>query len=68
MKGTVNWYNESQGKGFICGSDGIDLFVYRSSLDFLTLLHAGDDVEYDIRKTGTDLQAVNIKTIMKKHV
>jgi len=66
MKGIVNWYNEAQGKGLICGSDGTDLFVYRSSLDFLTLLHAGDEVEYDVRKTGSALQAINLKTIMKK--
>jgi len=66
MKGTVNWYNEAQGKGFICGSDGADLFVYQSSLDFLTLLHAGDEVEYDVRKTDKDIRAVNLRTTLKK--
>lgn len=50
MKGTVNWYNEAQGKGFICSSDRIVIFVNRSSLDFLTRLHAGDDVNMIFEK------------------
>jgi|APFre7841882654_1041346.scaffolds.fasta_scaffold08259_2 CspA family cold shock protein len=67
MKGTVNWYNEIQGKGFICGVDGKDLFVYRSSLDFLTLLHAGDEVDYEVRESGDGPQAVNIRTAADDH-
>lgn len=54
-------------EGLICGSDGTDLFVYQSSIDFLTLLHAGDEVEYDVWRTGNGVQAVDLKTIMKKH-
>ncbi len=63
MDGVVNWYDEKQGRGFITGRDGDDVFVYRSSLDFLTLLHAGDHIEYDVVTTMNGPQAVNVKVI-----
>ena len=63
MNGVVNWYDENQGRGFITSRDGNDVFVYRSSLDFLTILHAGDRIEYDVVSTMKGPQAVHVKIL-----
>ncbi len=63
MNGVVNWYDEKQGCGFITSREGNDVFVYRSSLDFLTILHAGDNIEYDVVSTMKGPQAVNVKVV-----
>ena len=63
MRGIVNWYNEGKVIGLIEGSDGKDLVVYRKDIPFLTLLHAGDNVEYTVEKTGDESKARNIKEI-----
>ena len=63
MKGIVNWYNEQKGLGFVCGEDGNDVFVYRKSIDFLTLLNAGDAVEYDVKNAEQGFNAFNVKKL-----
>ncbi len=61
MKGIVNWYKEKDGYGFITGEDGKDVFVYKKALHFLTLLNAGDMVEYQIQPSNQGSEAVNLK-------
>jgi cold shock CspA family protein len=63
MDGIVNWYDEQQGRGFITGRDGNDVFVYKSSLDFLTILHSGDRIEYEVVMTASGPQAKQIKVL-----
>ncbi|MCX6666148.1 MAG: cold shock domain-containing protein [Euryarchaeota archaeon] len=63
MKGIVNWYNEQKGYGFVCGEDGNDVFVYRKAIDFLTLLNAGDAVEYDVQNAEQGFNAFNVKKL-----
>jgi cold shock protein len=63
MDGVVNWYDDKQGRGFVTGSDGTDVFVYQSSLDFLTILHPGDHIEYEVVKTENGPQAKKIKVL-----
>jgi len=63
MKGIVNWYNEQKGYGFVSGEDGSDVFVYRKAIDFLTLLNAGDTVEYDVRNAEQGFNAFNVKKL-----
>ena len=47
MKGTVKFFNESKGYGFITNDEtGEDLFVHYSSLGNLTIKE-GDKVEYE---------------------
>lgn len=46
MTGTVKFFNESKGYGFITNDDtGRDIFVHATALDGLQL-HQGDKVEY----------------------
>ena len=35
MKGTVKWFNNQKGYGFICDADGHDVFVHYSGLDYI---------------------------------
>lgn len=65
MKGIVNWYSDRKKQGLIEGIDGKNIMVYEKDLPFLTILHAGDSVEYTIEKTSTGLKAINIKEIPK---
>jgi len=65
MKGIVNWYSDKEKQGLIEGQNGENLMVYEKDVPFLTLLHAGDPVEYIMEKTTNGLKAIKIKEITK---
>lgn len=61
-KGTVKWFNDAKGYGFISRSTGDDVFVHFSSIQgegFRTLAE-GEEVEFELRETERGLQAVNV--------
>ena len=62
MKGTVKWFNDSKGYGFIQQPDGDDVFVHFSSIvgDGFRTLHEGDHVEYEITQGEKGPQATNV--------
>ena len=49
-KGTVKWFNNAKGYGFLGREDGPDVFVHYSSIqiDGYKSLKEGDEVEFDI--------------------
>jgi len=62
VEGTVKWFNESKGFGFISREDGNDVFVHYSSIasdGFKTLLE-GDPVSFDIEDGDKGPKAVNV--------
>ena len=62
MKGTVKWFNEEKGFGFITGEDGKDVFVDFSQINkngFKTLKE-NEEVEYSVTKSVRGMQAENI--------
>jgi len=65
MKGIVNWYSDKKKQGLIEGKNGENVMVYEKDIPFLTLLHAGDPVEYIIEKTTNGIKAMEIKKIIK---
>ena len=65
MKGIVNWYSDKKKNGLIEGMDGKDVMVYEKDLPFLTILHAGDPIEYSVIKTIDGDKATKIKKLIK---
>ncbi|OGS39845.1 MAG: hypothetical protein A3K77_04955 [Euryarchaeota archaeon RBG_13_31_8] len=63
MKGIVNWYSDITKKGLIEGQNGENIMVYEKDIPFLTILHAGDPVEYTIEKSDNGIKAIKIKEI-----
>ena len=62
MKGTVKWFNNQKGYGFICDADGHDVFVHYSGLNMegFKTLDEGADVEFDVIEGSKGPQAVNV--------
>jgi len=65
MKGIVNWYSDGKKCGLIEGQDGENVMVYEKDIPFLTILHAGDPVEYLVELTINGMKAIKIKEITK---
>jgi len=63
MKGTVKWFNDRKGFGFIVGDDNKDIFVHRNSLTEGTYLNDGDPVEYEVEASDKGPQAINVKKL-----
>ena len=62
MKGTVKWFNDSKGYGFIQQPEGDDVFVHFSAIEvegFRTLAE-GDEVEFEISESEKDRRATNV--------
>ena len=64
VTGTVKWFNESKGYGFITPSDGSpDVFVHYSAIQgsgFRTLTE-GQTVEFEIQNGAKGPQAANVQ-------
>jgi CxxC-x17-CxxC domain-containing protein len=62
LQGTVKWFNESKGYGFIALEDGDDVFVHYSSIqgDGFRTLTNGDRVEFDLVDGDRGRQAGNV--------
>jgi CspA family cold shock protein len=63
MKGTVKWFNDRKGYGFIEGEDKKDIFVHRNSIPEGTYIDEGDQVEYEVETSDKGPSAINIKKI-----
>jgi cold shock protein len=62
-EGTVKWFNEKKGFGFIASDDGTDVFVHFSAIQdsgFKTLTE-GQRVSFDVEKGQKGPSAVNVK-------
>jgi CspA family cold shock protein len=61
-KGSVKWFNEKKGFGFISQDDGNDVFVHFSAIkrDGFKVLYEGDQVEFEVTQGPKGLQATNV--------
>jgi CspA family cold shock protein len=65
FNGTVKWFNEAKGYGFIRREDGPDLFVHYTNIvgsGFRTLKE-DDKVEFEVSEGPKGLQAINVTKV-----
>ena len=65
VKGTVKWFNERKGFGFLSREDGDDVFVHFSNIegDGFKTLREGDPVEFEVQDGPKGPQAVNVTVL-----
>ena len=64
MQGTVKWFNQTKGFGFISPSDGSrDVFVHSSAIqgDSFASLNEGDQVEFEVTQGEKGPKAANVR-------
>ncbi|KSV58208.1 cold shock domain-containing protein [Acetivibrio ethanolgignens] len=62
MTGTVKWFNNQKGYGFISDEQGNDVFVHFSGLNMegYKTLNEGEEVEFDVVDGAKGPQAANV--------
>lgn len=66
MKGTIKWFNNQRGYGFIVEESGSDIFVHYSQIiqqEGYKTLAEGDSVEYEVSEKDGRKIAVNVRKI-----
>jgi len=65
LKGTVKWFNNAKGYGFIGRAGGPDVFVHYSAIaaDGYKSLQEGDQVEFEIAEGQKGPQAANVTKV-----
>jgi CspA family cold shock protein len=61
--GTVKWFNDAKGFGFISQEGGEDVFVHHTAIqmDGFRTLKEGERVEFDVTQGPKGLQAANVR-------
>ena len=65
QNGTVKWFNNQKGYGFLSDSEGKEIFVHYSNLnmDGFKTLEEGQAVEFEVINGAKGLQAVNVSKL-----
>ena len=62
MKGTVKWFDQTKGFGFITSEDGNEVFVHYTGIkgDGFVVLEEGEEVEFEITEGKRGPQAIDV--------
>jgi CspA family cold shock protein len=64
-QGTVKWFNDAKGFGFISRQSGEDVFVHHTAIQTsgFRSLQEGQAVEFEVTKGPKGLQAANVRAL-----
>ena len=65
IQGTVKWFNNSKGYGFISQENGEDVFVHYKSIvgEGYRTLNENDEVEFTVTEGQKGPQAIDVKVV-----
>jgi len=65
VKGTVKWFNDKKGFGFLSREGGDDVFVHHTAIqgEGFKTLSEGQQVEFEVQDGPKGPQAVNVKAL-----
>ena len=65
IEGTVKWFNESKGFGFLSHEGGPDVFVHHSEIkaEGFRTLNEGDKVQFEITESPKGPRAANVSLV-----
>ncbi|MFO0580656.1 MAG: cold-shock protein [Anaeromyxobacter sp.] len=63
--GTVKWFNDAKGFGFISQEGGEDVFVHHTAIqsEGFRSLQEGQRVEFEVKRGPKGLQAANVRAV-----
>jgi len=64
-QGTVKWFNEKKGFGFITNEEGNDVFVHHSGIvgEGFKKLNEGDTVSFEVEQSDKGPRATGVKVV-----
>ena len=65
IRGTVKWFNNQKGYGFISDAEGNDVFVHYTGLNMegFKTLEEGQEVEFEVVNGAKGPQAINVTRV-----
>lgn len=66
MKGTIKWFSQEKGHGYLIGEDGQEYHIHIKEIKGAILPRNGDEVEFEVGRNQKGLQARDVKIVGHK--